>query len=203
MMQEKKKKLTGQQGELMRALDITMDDLIANDEGIITPQQQETTLKKQAYLWLKYDVSAFLLGATGMIYSVGNLLLTRSILASLTPVVLFLIMATGFYMMGLRLQKRIKADLSKNVLQTTQGILVINNQEGNSYLEINDMKLFTSPDVLRRIQHLQPYIVHYLPDSKVILSMEEISNDSNLRKDVSQNENYTNTGEVLTNNQYE
>ena len=202
-MQEKKKKLTGQQGELMRALDITMDDLIANDEGIITPQQQETTLKKQAYLWLKYDVSAFLLGATGMIYSVGNLLLTRSILASLTPVVLFLIMATGFYMMGLRLQKRIKADLSKNVLQTTQGILVINNQEGNSYLEINDMKLFTSPDVLRRIQHLQPYIVHYLPDSKVILSMEEISNDSNLRKDVSQNENYTNTGEVLTNNQYE
>ena len=57
-MEEKKKKLTGQQGELMRALDITIDDLLANDEGYITGNQQETVLKRQSYQWRQYKVLA-------------------------------------------------------------------------------------------------------------------------------------------------
>ena len=48
-MSEKKKKLTGKQGELMRALDITPDDLEANDAGYITDNQRETVARRQRY----------------------------------------------------------------------------------------------------------------------------------------------------------
>ena len=45
------------------------------------------------------------------------------------------------------------------------------------------MKLHAPPDVLRRVKHLDPYVIHYLPDSKVILSMEQIEENSNIRED--------------------
>ena len=46
------------------------------------------------------------------------------------------------------------------------------------------MKLNASQDVLRRIKHLDAYVIHYLPNTKTILSMEHIDNDDNIRDDV-------------------
>ena len=65
-MEQKKKKLTGQQGELMRALDITPDDLIANDDGYVSERQQERVLKRQAYQWQQFKVMTVVFGVLGV-----------------------------------------------------------------------------------------------------------------------------------------
>ena len=95
----------------------------------------------------------------------------------------FILLAAFFGIVGVLQQQRVKEELVKNRFETTQGIAVVNVTEHQSHLEINGLKLNASPDVLRRVRHLDPYVIHYLPESKVILSMEHIPDESNIRED--------------------
>lgn len=189
-MENKKKKLTGQQGELMRALDITHDDLLANDNGVISPAQKETLAKRQNYQWKQYNVVgivmmlfAFIVPTIALISSEGNLDRDGVIGISL---MLTIFIGIGLSSLGYGFWKRqqLNADLKNNQVTTTQGIAVVNITENASILEINGMELNAPEDVLRRIKHLDAYLVHYLPNTKTILSMEHIDDDDNIREDV-------------------
>jgi hypothetical protein len=79
----------------------------------------------------------------------------------------------------------VRNELETSDVQTVQGIAVVSldNTQNRGKLEINGMELKASPDVLRRIRHLEPYIVHYLPDSKIVLSMAHLDDEANIRQD--------------------
>jgi len=182
-VEEKKKKLSGQQGELMRVLDIVPDDLIANDEGYISERQQESVLKRQAYQWQGFFVVSILLGLFGLLFGGFAAFNTDKLLPLLAMTGFFLLIATFLGVASALYRQKVKGELQKNRFETTQGIAIVNVTEHQSQLEINGLKLDASPDVLRRVQHLQPYLIHYLPESKVILSMEHITESSNIRDD--------------------
>lgn len=184
-MEQKKKKLTGQQGELMRALDISAEDLLANDEGYITDEQRESVPKRQSYAFTQYKVLAGVFSSIALIFPVIVFLADDVPAEILFISLFFLAMATFFGGVGLYQYRRLKNDLASGSFQTVQGIAVVNVGESEANLEINGMKLNASPDVLRRVRHLEPYIIHYLPNSKVILSMEHIDNEDNIRQDES------------------
>ncbi len=174
-MEEKKKKLTGEQGELMRAFNISVDDLIANDGGYITDEQCENVPQRQAYQWKEYRNIALVL----LLFNLAVPIITffnfeEAPLVALLISIFLLSLASIFGTISFMRFRKIKKDLAKGTLRTAQGLAVVNLGGSQSYLEINGEKLHASPDVLRRVQHLKPYVIHYLPNSKVILSMERI-----------------------------
>ncbi|MGB7340700.1 MAG: hypothetical protein WBC91_17510 [Phototrophicaceae bacterium] len=188
-MEHKKKKLTGQQGELMRALDITHDDLRANDNGVISPEQRESLVKRQNYQWKEYNVIGIAMTLFGLIVptiaffsSEGNL--DRDAVIGISVLVsIFMLIGVTSLGYGFLKRQQLQTDLNNKQVATTQGIAVVNISDEESILEINGMKLNASQDVLRRIKHLDAYVIHYLPNTKTILSMEHIDNDDNIRSD--------------------
>lgn len=184
-MSEKKKKLTGKQGELMRALDITPDDLEANDAGYITDNQRETVVKRQRYermpffaLWIVFSLMP--------LFFLGIGLATGSDDMQVLLILSAFFFAIGQAMGGVNvwLQSRLNNELGENNVKTVQGIAVVNIGDSTSVLEIGGMKLKASADVLRRVEHLEPYVVHYLPNSKVVLSMQPVDEDGNMREGI-------------------
>lgn len=196
-MQEKKKKLTGQQGELMRALDITMDDLIANDEGYITEEHQESILKGQDYQYQQYNILAGVFTFMSVVFAGIASANTDKLLPLLFMGLFFLVVGLSSGGYGVYKRRKVKAELASNHFETVQGIAVVNVSWEEAYLEINGLKLNASPDILRRVQHLQPYIIHYLPGSKVILSMQHIEENSNIRESSARLEDNVTPGDTL------
>ncbi len=186
MSEPKKKKLTGQQAELMRALDITPEDIDANDAGYISDHQRATVVRRQWYRWWPFLIPTAIFAVMPIIFMVIAATEAEAMLPMVFTSLGFWIAAAGFggaiWWQWLQLQK----DLRKNEVHTVQGIAVVNvNRTSNSsisHLEIGGLKLKASPDVLLRVRHLDPYVVHYLPESKVILSMQHIDEDQNIRQ---------------------
>ncbi|MCA9911934.1 MAG: hypothetical protein KC496_01235 [Anaerolineae bacterium] len=187
MSEPKKKKLTGQQAELMRALDITPEDIEANDAGYITEHQRNTVMKRQWYRWWPFLIPTGIFTLMPMFFMVIAATEAEAVLPLVLTSIGFWITAAAFggtlWWQWLQLQK----DLRKNEIHTIQGIAVVNvsrtNNSSISYLEINGMKLKASPEVLLRVRHLDPYVVNYLPESKIILSMQHVDEDQNIRQD--------------------
>ncbi|GAB5492572.1 MAG: hypothetical protein Phog2KO_27870 [Phototrophicaceae bacterium] len=181
-MDYKKKKITGQQGELMRALEISVDDLIANHEGYITEAQRVSLPKRQGYLWRPYRVTCGGCAFLGLIFPI-------MFLGSIMPFVIIIFslfsfaIAAFFGYSGLHQYSLMLIELTSNNFKTIQGIVVVYIGANGGYLEINGLKFNASHDVLHRIRHLEPYIIHYLSKTKIILSMEHIVDDDNIRQD--------------------
>jgi len=186
MSEPKKKKFGGQQAELMRALDITPEDLEANDAGIITENQRETIVRRQMYRWWPFLIPAGIFLFMPLIYLVIAVAEPETVLPMLLTALGFLGGAAGFGGAVWWQWQQLQRDLAKGEVRTVQGIAVVNVNQArntyNSYLEIGDLKLKASPKVLLRVRHLDPYIVNYLPESKVILSMQHIDEDQNIRQ---------------------
>ncbi|MGB7340699.1 MAG: hypothetical protein WBC91_17505, partial [Phototrophicaceae bacterium] len=178
-MEHKKKKLTGQQGELMRVLDITHDDLHANDNGTITPAQQASVLKRQGYQLKTPTIFATVFAMLGILMTLGIFFEQRaegdvSVIGVIAVLSFFLAAAAIPALFAFWKRQSLKNELASNQVATTQGIAVVSIGENTSMLEMNGMKLNAPVAVLRRIKHLDRYVVHYLPKTNVILSMEHI-----------------------------
>ncbi len=188
-MEKRKKKLLSADGELMHALGITEDDLTANANGVLTPHQVDDLLHSETYKRYGPLFFGFIFSAIGVAaLSVPvNLLFNPPIAWGefIGTSVLGLIFAgIGFLALAIRTAKRrnIDADIANNRLSTMQGIAVVTTGDNDTkgYLEVNEQRFDVSEDVLKRIQHLEPYLVHYLEVSKVIISMQrfDASNDN-------------------------
>lgn len=182
MAEDKKKKKTGQQAELMRVLDVTPDDLMANDQGIITEAQRQTFVANQQYRWKQSQQVLIPFSLAALVMIVFSFLIPDGVGLSILGSI-FAVLGAVAYLDIARKKGLIANELSRNQLETVQGVAVVNRTETTSLLEINGLKLHTSPDVLNRVRHLEPYVVHYLPQSNLILSMEHIAEDSNIRTD--------------------
>lgn len=183
-MDEKKKKVSGQQGELMRTLDISIEDIEANNEGYITEEQQASVLKRQGYRWRQHVILTIVFTLFGTLLP-GIILAAEGaenarVVAGIS--LFFLMVATGFGVYGYWNRNRLQKELSEHKIATIQGIAVVTNTLEQSYIEVNGLKLHAPADAVKRIRHLDPYIVHYTTDSKTILSMEHIDDDDNIRE---------------------
>jgi hypothetical protein len=182
-MEKRKKKLLSADGELMNALRITEDDLAANEKGVLTPHQVDTLRQGEAYKGYGSLVFGFIFGATGVatlgvpVYSLLNppIAWGEFIGISVFGLIFF---AIGFIVLVLRTVKRrnMDADIANNRLSTMQGVAVVTTGDNDTrgYLEVNEQRFDVSKDVLKRIQHLEPYLVHYLQESKVMISMQRL-----------------------------
>lgn len=190
MSEVKKKKVGGQEAELMRALDMTPEDLEANDTGYITEHQRETVVRRQMYRWWPFLIPAGIFMFIPLIYLVIAAAEPEAALPMLFTSLGFWAGAAGFGGAVWWQWSRLKKDLAKGEVRTVQGIAVVNvnyaKNTYNSYLEIGDLKLKASPKILLRVRHLEPYIVHYLPESKVVLSMQYIDEDQNIRQEAAE-----------------
>ncbi|MCA9915124.1 MAG: hypothetical protein KC496_17335 [Anaerolineae bacterium] len=190
-MEKRKKKLLDADGELMNALGITEDDLAANENGVLTPHQVDTLRQSETYNGYGSLLFGFIFGAIG----IATLGVPVSLLFN-PPIawdefigvsILGLIFSViGFIAIALRTVKRRKmdADIANNRLSTMQGIAVVTvgDSDTRGYLEVNEQRFNVSKDVLKRIQHLEPYLVYYLEESKVILSMQRFDPESDNTK---------------------
>ena len=183
-MSEKKKKYGGQHGELMRVLDITPEDIAANDAGYISEHQREVVNQREGHQRRQYILAGIVMALIAVVFMGVSLIdpddvqvwiLLSSLMLSLS---LFL---GGF---GFVMRQQLQNELNKGKVATVQGIAVVVLEEDKQHLEINGQKLKANPDVLRRVKHLDPYVIHYLPNSKTILSMQPLSEDGNLREDI-------------------
>ena len=188
MSEPKKKKLRGAEGELLRALQISPDDVQANDQGYITDHQRETLITREHKQFAPLYVPT-LIG-----FFVFLFMLMLSTFAPIAPedmeAFLFLTGSAGLIsgVLGAFLAYNwwvVRNELKADDVQTVQGIAVVtlDNTHNMGKLEINGVELKASPDILRRIRHLEPYTVHYLPDSKIVLSMAHIDDEANIRRD--------------------
>lgn len=187
MSEPKKKKLTGQQAELMRALDIMPEDIEANDAGYITDHQRNTVMKRQWYRWWPFLIPAGIFLVLPIIYLIIGLSEPDAALPMFLTSLGFLGGAVGFGGVVWWQWNTLQKDLAKGEVRSVQGIAVVNVNRANnnsiSYLEINGLKLKASPNILLRVRHLDPYVVNYLPDSKVIVSMQHVDEDQNIRQE--------------------
>lgn len=187
MSEPKKKKLTGQQAELMRALDITPEDIEANDAGYITEHQRKTIVGRQMYRWLPFLIPAGIFLLMPPIYLFIILAEPEAAVPLLFTSLGFWAAAAGFGIAVFWQWRNLQKDLARGEVRSAQGIAVVNvNHAKNTYnssLEIGDLKLKASPKVLLRVRHLEPYVVNYLPESKVIVSMQHVDEDQNIRQD--------------------
>lgn len=185
MSEPKKKKLTGQQAELMRALDIAPEDVEANDAGYITEHQRSKVMRGQWYRWWPYLIPTVMFTVMPILFLVIAAAEAEAAFPMTLLSLIFLATAAAFGGVIGWQWNNLRRDLAQNEIKTVQGIAVVSiSQPSNgatSFLEINGLRLKASPRVLLRVRHLDPYVVHYLPDSKVILSMQHIDEDENIR----------------------
>ncbi|MGJ3238580.1 MAG: hypothetical protein ACFE0Q_07740 [Anaerolineae bacterium] len=194
-MENQKKKLLSADGELMNALRITEDDLAANENGVLTPHQVATLRQGEAYNGYGSLLFGFIFGAIGVatlsvsVYSLFNPPIAWDEFTGVSVLGL-IFSAIGFIALALRRVKRrnMDADIANNRLTTMQGIAVVTagDNDTRGYLEVNEQRFNVSKDVLKRIQHLEPYLVHYLEESKVIISMQRLyTENDNIKDEVS------------------
>jgi hypothetical protein len=157
----------------------------------------DTLRKSEAYNGCGSLVFGFIFGAIGVAaLSVPvNLLFNPPIAWGEfigTSVLGLIFAAIGFIALALRAVKRrnIDADIANNRLSTMQGIAVVTTGDNDTkgYLEVNEQRFDVSKDVLKRIQHLEPYLVHYLQESKVIVSMQHFDTSNDHFKDEASNQ---------------
>ncbi|MEL6307509.1 MAG: hypothetical protein AAFR81_07910 [Chloroflexota bacterium] len=186
-MTKGKKKLTTASGELMQALNITPEDLAANNNGYITDHQREMLSDPNAGSHGNYYAVGCLTSLIGLGFLVvGGVFAFLS--APVTDLYLMLVMMGIFLsisvftiVIGRRKRYALIDELERSAFSTMQGVAIVKLDENNSTVEINDIVFDPDKDVLFRIKHLEPYLVHYLPKTKTILSMEHIPDNPNLR----------------------
>lgn len=182
-MSEKKKKFGGHHGELMRVLEITPDDIEANDAGYISQHQREMIVQRESIQRRQYFVGAIVVAAVAVFLMGLSIPEPEDIRLLFSLAGLLFVVSAALGVVGFGKQKQLERELGNNDIATLQGIAVVNISDTTSVLEINGEQLKASPDILRRIKHLEPYVVHYLPKSKAILSMQPLDEDGNMRDD--------------------
>lgn len=188
-MTKAKKKLTSVSGELMEALNITPDDLAANNDGYISDHQREALSEPMAGSHGNHYAVGFLLMmiALGILVVGGGL----SLLFSSPTDGYTILIGTGILLgvsifiifLGRRKRYALIDELERNEFATMQGIAIVQLDDNTSKFEINDVMFKPDRDIVLRIKHLEPYLIHYLPESKTILSMEHIPDNPNLRSE--------------------
>ncbi|MDQ7027116.1 MAG: hypothetical protein Q9P01_21880 [Anaerolineae bacterium] len=164
----KNKSLTRQE-ELMEALNITEDDITANREGRITPEQKLNLQKRVRRRIIFIVLGAIFLLVLG-IYTV-NVFLREGVTGNSIPPALTFTVGLLIELIVVMIVGRFGNDVKDGHVEAMQGLAVVKSGETYS-LSVNNIRFNAPQKAIIRIKHLEPHIIYYLPRSKVVLSVE-------------------------------
>lgn len=190
-----KKKLLSADAELMRALGITDDDLAANEAGQVTQRQREVVEEYDFYQKIGQLFMGGIFGIIGVIALIAAMLeLTRpgelgADLGFMLFGAIFVVIAFGMIRSRSHKRHTIAMDVLENRVGTMQGIAVVTQRDDNTpgYLEVNDQRFEVGDEVLKRIRHLEPYLIYFLQESKVVIAMQHMDSEDDNIKDEAAN----------------
>lgn len=162
--------------ELMIPLRFTPEDLAANQQGTLGPQQQQRLKRlRSRTLWIGGLVFFGLaLTATILLFLGGR----GAGVLSLMGILLTMINALSVGLFG-RQWMRFNADLSDEQVAALQGrlerVLVPNRRVNNYVLRIQDTDFFVTKEQFRLFRHEEPYRIYQAPYSGTLLAAEPLS----------------------------
>lgn len=170
----------------MRLLNITPDDISANEKGEISARQIDTVPGRSQHRWQIYIDYAEL----GMVILIVPVMLFLFIGMSekfILPGSLVFLPIAGSLLAGRWEQWKIQQEVQRERVRSVRGRVSFvpalsrppskPSRDGLHALEgfkIGDVHFQPSRDVLYHIKYNQPYVVYYLPDTKIILSMKHL-----------------------------
>lgn len=169
-----KNKYFSQEQVLMDAFGFNLRDLHANREGRITKSQfkkaiQHDTRPIRQIILVSLVIT--LLSAIVLITDIaGNDSRGLTTIGDMAFMVLVysglvLIITTLMWLPFISLNRR-------QEVATTQGIVIVDIHASRAIVKIGNMRLRASRDAILTLKHMNPYVIHYLPGSKVIVSVE-------------------------------
>jgi len=185
MGEKSKKKRVSARGELMRVLNITEDELRANAAGYLTDLQRATLMDTLQHRTRTTGILGRVFASLGVVFLLlGGVLYTTSIVPVVPIVfallgVIYTILGSAFIGTEALQRGRLRRDIADNAPRTVEGIAVvnINDRQRTGVLEIGGLRLHASPDVLRRVRHMEPYVAHYLPETHTLISLDQIDTE--------------------------
>ena len=170
MAEKPKSKILTRQEELMLALNITEDDIIANRNGQLLPEHRKTILKREKHRNPFVGCGALVI--LGMLFLAVIGFRDEGITGCIS-VTLVIIMLLAVEVPEARKLIQFRQDMQAGVVESLQGLAVVEAGRGYS-LSMNDIRFEAPQQVMLRIKHLEPHIFHYLPKSKIIVSVEVV-----------------------------
>jgi len=166
-------------------MSITRDDLAENQSGRIS-ERQKTKLNAEK----RYKLAFLALGIIATVGVVGYVI-ARLVMLLVTggmgqvfssSEIMVLAMLVIFAPIEYRLLRgfwRFSQDVSEGQVESVQGLAVVKSGASSaSKLFIHDVQYNVSQKTILLIKHLEPHILHYLPRSKAVLSIEVVEKDT-------------------------
>jgi hypothetical protein len=170
-----KAKVLTRQEELMLALDVTEDDILANRNGQLLPEHKQKIFKRESRRLV--PIGCGTLTILGLIFLVIMVIRNEGaddgfiLLCEIIGLALMMISLGGFQ--AIRKLIQFRQDMQAGIVESIQGLAVVEAGRGYS-LSMNDVRFEAPQQAILRIKHLEPHIIHYLPRSKIVVSVETV-----------------------------
>ncbi|MGB7340111.1 MAG: hypothetical protein WBC91_14540, partial [Phototrophicaceae bacterium] len=136
MDKQAKKKFLTADSELMHALEITAEDLIANDNGQLLSHQHEIIRKSDAYSRVSELILGVVFGGIGGIALLGAISTLFTVPINLSATFGIGLFGLIFFLIGLvsirsrnKTRQAVEGDIANNRLTTIQGIAIVTASE--------------------------------------------------------------------------
>jgi Zn-dependent protease with chaperone function len=181
MTNDKPKNISlSRQQELMNVFDFTWHDLAANREGRITEVQKKKVMRLQGSVWnpMMWIFSFMLIMLFAFVFwiSLSSYLSFIELINTgiYVPFSIIGLLISVFIVAAWYSKQKIWRDLQTEIVETIQGIAIVETDPRGlaGSITIHDVRMQARRECILRIKHLEPHVIHYLPNSKVIVSVE-------------------------------
>lgn len=168
----------------MQAFRFNQRDLVANREGHITKTHGRKILERE--LWdrdshIMRTILPFIIililpalvcilsGFTVIEFAMSDSPIPEgAIQVMLGSLVIILICVVGIYF----ITRSLFRDVNQGEVVTIQGLAIVDNNPKSPSLTVNNVNLRLNRKALITLKHMEPYVFHCLPKSKVVVSVE-------------------------------
>jgi len=159
---------------LMDTFRFNLRDLHANREGRITKSQASKIIQRDARylqqsiagLVVVFLISVFVILIDGVVNARDAGFMGEIV----SPVLVFSGLMLPIFLLRLAyMQSQVH---SSRQIAMIQGIIVLDTSPQRTMVKIGRVKLHAHRDALLTLKHMTPYVMHYLPESKIIVSVE-------------------------------
>jgi len=158
----------------MDAFGFNLRDLHANREGHITKSQFKKAIQRDTRPIRQIILVSLVITLLSAIVLITDIVSNDSRGLSTTGEVAFMVLIySGLFLIVATLTWL--PFISLNIRQevaTTQGIVIVDIHPNRAIVKIGNLKLRAHRDAILTLKHMNPYVIHYLPGSKVIVSVE-------------------------------
>ncbi len=159
---------------LMDTFRFNMRDLHANREGYITKSQRTKILRRDTGALVRILSMFIVLAFLAMMGLLIDFIVSTRF--GITDAVLIYLLAFSGLITIITFPYWLYMTyaLRGARVESVQGIIVLDTSPQRAMVKIGRLKLRAHRDALLTLKHMSPYVIHYLPKSKIIVSVETI-----------------------------